>query len=1231
MKREEPIAESDCREGRVHKMMTSIRKTVSFDRNDIATGSDGAARSVALNPRPVAIAMTLLAAIAVGMMLMLPGSPLHAQDSTIEYAENGTDPVATFTADDPEGDTVTWTVTGGTDQTAFGIGENNGVLEFNAPPDYEGGATTGGGDANNDNTYEVIVTATDSATPAETETYTLNVKVTNLEETGKVTWGVDHDADNTADTPTLVQFQVGAILSVAATGGVLDGDVQGTDKDVAERLQWSRASSKAGPWTAIPNQTGATYTVMTDDIGMYLRVDVFYNVGGGREESASRMSDYPVLGTRSSNDAPEFSPATIAREISEGDKGRNVGAPVSATDDITNALNYTLADADSGDNEKFEIDQKTGQIKTLWDLNRDVTTEATATAAGNCATENACVVTVVATDSAGAASDAATVNIKLTDVNEKPTFDATGNPTAITRAENTTALADTDADVTYAATDPEGLNVNLTLVGPDAAKFSLSTGGVLSFGTAPDYEMPTDANKDNVYMVTVRASDGVLDADRMVAVTVTDANDAPDVSGPSSVNYVENGKGPVATFTADDPDDDTITWSVAGTGTEDFEIDAEDGVLEFLSSPDYENPTGGDTNDSNTYVATVTATDDGTGTLTDTFTVTVKVTAVAETGKVTWTTDANADGTADDPTLVQFQVGSLLTATAEDGDIPGTTQAFTTDITGVAGVSWRWYRGNTRITDSDANDNTYTVTTEDVGNRIRATVFYTVGTGREESASLTSDYPVLGTRSSNDAPVFSPPTITREISEGDKGRNVGAPVRATDDITNALNYTLSGTGADNAKFEIDQKTGQIKTLFDLNRDVTTEATATAAGNCATENACVVTVVATDSAGAASDAATVNIKLTDVNEKPSFGATGNPTAITRAENTPALADTDADVTYTAEDPEGRGLTYVLMGPDAAKFQLSATRVLSFRTAPDYEMPADANSDNIYEVTVRASDGVLYADRMVRVTVTGVNEAPEIMAGGLVVSGPASANYAENGTDAVATYTARGANAASARWTLEGADAGDFTITGGALTFQTAPDFESPADADGDNEYMVTVKATAGDDMDTQDVTVTVTNVAEGPAFPSATDTRSVAENTAAGENIGAPVEATADTGTTIDSYALGGTDAASFDIDSATGQLMTKAALDHETKDSYSVTVTATDSAGLTDTIAVTINVTDVDEEANPLLERYDADNSGEIERDEVISAINDYLFGEGEDAIGRAEVIEVINLFLFGE
>ena len=80
-------------------------------------------------------------------------------------------------------------------------------------------------------------------------------------------------------------------------------------------------------------------------------------------------------------------------------------------------------------------------------------------------------------------------------------------------------------------------------------------------------------------------------------------------------------------------------------------------------------------------------------------------------------------------------------------------------------------------------------------------------------------------------------------------------------------------------------------------------------------------------------------------------------------------------------------------------------------------------------------------------------------------------------------------------------------------------------------------------------------------------------------MGDPVTAT-DMGETrmeVLTHTLGGTDAASFTIDSRTGQIKVNASLDHETEDTYTVTVTATDPSGLKDEIPVTINVTDVDE------------------------------------------------------
>ena len=100
----------------------------------------------------------------------------------------------------------------------------------------------------------------------------------------------------------------------------------------------------------------------------------------------------------------------------------------------------------------------------------------------------------------------------------------------------------------------------------------------------------------------------------------------------------------------------------------------------------------------------------------------------------------------------------------------------------------------------------------------------------------------------------------------------------------------------------------------------------------------------------------------------------------------------------------------------------------------------------------------------------------------------------------------------------------------------------------------------------------------PVFNPTAVTREFAENTAAGQNVGDPVAATdADTGDTL-SYTLGGTDAASFDIVEASGQIQTKAGVtyDHEAKASHSVTVTASDGTATADA-TVTINVSDVAE------------------------------------------------------
>jgi Raf kinase inhibitor-like YbhB/YbcL family protein len=80
--------------------------------------------------------------------------------------------------------------------------------------------------------------------------------------------------------------------------------------------------------------------------------------------------------------------------------------------------------------------------------------------------------------------------------------------------ENTTAVT------TIVASDPNDDNITLTLVGSDAANFTISSDGALGFRTAPDFETPTDSDENNLYEVTIEASDGTASGSLGVLVQV---------------------------------------------------------------------------------------------------------------------------------------------------------------------------------------------------------------------------------------------------------------------------------------------------------------------------------------------------------------------------------------------------------------------------------------------------------------------------------------------------------------------------------------------------------------------------------------------------------------------------------------------------------------------------------------------------------------------------------------
>src|SRR6185436_17179457 len=291
-------------------------------------------------------------------------------------------------------------------------------------------------------------------------------------------------------------------------------------------------------------------------------------------------------------------------------------------------------------------------------------------------------------------------------------------------------------------------------------------------------------------------------------------------------------------------------------------------------------------------------------------------------------------------------------------------------------------------------------------------------------------------------------------------------VNAIDVNGDSITFSLSA-GGDNDKFSIDSVTGEVKFLASPNF----ESPADAGGN----NVYDIVVHAND--GAHDTTQAVAISVTNVNDSTpviTSNGGGAAAAVSVAENSTAVT------TVTATDADGalNPLTFSLVGgADVAKFAINgASGALSFLSAPDFEAPADAGSNNIYDVTVQVSDGTNIDTQAIAVTGTNVNEntnAPVFTSGN-------SVSTSENVLTTAVVYDANATDANGDPITFSLSAGGDndrFSINSstGEVRFLASPNFEAPADAGGNNVYDIVVHANDVAHDTTQAVAISVTNV------------------------------------------------------------------------------------------------------------------------------------------------------------
>ena len=259
-------------------------------------------------------------AVAALLALVMAAPAVFAQEN-IDYPENGTDQVASFSAPDVDDGPIVWSLSG-PDAKLFKISAD-GVLTFKSSPNYESPA-----DADGDNTYSVTVNRAGGSLD-------VTVNVENVDEAGSVTLND-------------LQPQAGAGQSVSASVSDPDGDT------VTTAWQWSKSMDQA-EWADIDGATSSTYTPVEDDAGYYLRATATYSDGFGTDrDTASAETAFAVEIRPAANAAPSFtdeddkvSGIQASRTVDETAKvGSSIGDPVAATDTNNDPLLYTLVDYD---------------------------------------------------------------------------------------------------------------------------------------------------------------------------------------------------------------------------------------------------------------------------------------------------------------------------------------------------------------------------------------------------------------------------------------------------------------------------------------------------------------------------------------------------------------------------------------------------------------------------------------------------------------------------------------------------------------------------------------------------------------------------------------------------------------------------------------------------------------------------------------------------------------------
>ena len=921
------------------------------------------------------------------------------------------------------------------------------------------------------------------------------------------------------------EFTSGTSASVAENTSTVFYTATVTDNDSSQEQLSFALSGADSSWFSIDSSGGLAFVSAADyEAPQDANGDNTYQLSL-RVTDETELYDQLELSISVSNvndAAPEF---TSAAAVSVAENSSGVVHTIQASDAEGDTISYSLAGTDA---DSFSLDSSSGALSFFSPPNYEDAQDHDQ--------DNTYELSIIATD--GSNSTSQDIAIAVKDSNEAPSFSTSS--VSLTTAENNASFV---YAVEAASDEDSGQQLSYQLTGTDQSAFSLDASTLkLSFRAPPNYEAPSDQDTNNDYQISISASDGEYATSQDIVISVTNLNDeAPQFTSVTSLAlaYADVTLGAtIYTAASIDADaNDATSYALSGAQAISFSLDPSSGELAFSQLPAQEDlPQDGGI----TYDLIITATDLG-GNSTD---LGLSINLLEIIGSAPEFAQASVS-----LSVAENTTASLHQAAATDAD--GDTIAYS--LTGIDSSLFTIDSGSGELgfnsppdyeqpLDSDL-DNTYDLTitaTDPIGNQAQQSLTVTIDNLNDNSPQfdLTADSFAIAENTS------AVTTITASDADNDT-------------------LTLSLVVFDDSSFfSLDSSSGALafqqapdfETAQDSNSDNTYE------------------IELSVSDGSHTTTASISVTVTNVDEAPSFAADNQSLSVN--ENTSGSLYTAA-----ASDPEQANLTYSASGTDASLFTIgSSSGELSFKSIPDFEIPLDQGADNTYQLDITASDGGNSVSQALSITVANVNEPHSFAATSV------SLDTSENNSSF--TYTVEAASdpdsGSALTYQLTGDDQAAFNFDPDTrkLSFKTKPDYETPADQNSDNLYQVDITATDSDYSASQSITISVSDLNdEAPQFTSLGSQAVNYSTVQVGDIVYTATSTDLDAGDQV-SYALSGADASSFTFDASGGALafaQLPSLTEFQSSNggiAYALTITATDLAGNSSVLDLTVNLVD---------------------------------------------------------